>query len=186
MMARAYGDAETVEQRAHVEVVDVPYQEGDDPAPLRRLAEDAHAGDFSEALQGILRQFVLVGGDMVHAESGDIIQCLGQSRGADVVRRARLELEGQFVERSPLERHVLNHLASALIGGQTVQPVLLAVEHTHAGGTVDLVAGEDVEVGIQRLYVDRHVGDALRSVHQYGNAVAVRRAYHLPDGIDRA
>ena len=186
VMACADGDAEAVQQGAHVEVVDVAHEEGDDPAALRCLAEDAHAGDFAEAAQGVLRQFVFVGGDGIHAEGGDVVQRLGQAGGADIVRRARLELEGQFVEGGPLEGDVLYHLAAALIRGKFVQPILLTVEHAHAGGTVDLVAGENVEVGIQLAHVDGHVGDALRAVHQHGDAVGVGGADHLSDGIDRA
>ena len=81
---------------------------------------------------------------------------------------------------------MLNHLAAPLVGGQFVQPVFLAVEHAHAGGAVDLVPGEDVEVGIQFAYVDGHVGDALRAVHQHGDAVGMGSGNHLLDGIDGA
>ena len=78
------------------------------------------------------------------------------------------------------------HLAAALVGGQFVQPVFLAIKHAYAGGTVDLVPGEDVEVGIEGLYVDGHVGDALRAVDEDGDAVGVGGGYHLLDGIDGA
>ena len=186
VMPRAHGDAQAVEQGAEVEVVDVAHEEGDDAALLLGFAEDAHTGDFLQAAGGILGQFVLVGGDGVHAEGGDVVQCAGQSGGADIVWRAGLELEGQLVEGGLLERDVLNHLAAPLVGGQFVQPVFLAVEHAHAGGAVDLVPGEDVEVGIQFAYVDGHVGDALRAVHQHGDAVGMGSGNHLLDGVDGA
>ena len=42
----------------------------------------------------------------------------------------------------------------------------LAVQHADAGGPEHLVAGERVEIGVERLHVDLHVRRGLRAVHQ--------------------
>ena len=50
------------------------------------------------------------------------------------------------------------------------------------------MAGEDVEVAVERLHVDRHVRDGLRAVDQHARAVAVRHRDHLGrrrDGAER-
>jgi hypothetical protein len=52
----------------------------------------------------------------------------------------------------------------------------LRVDHADAGGGERLVAGEDVEISIQRLHVDPHVGYRLGAVDQHAAAVAVRRS----------
>ncbi len=167
-------------------MVDVAHKKGYNAPLLGSLTEDAHAGDFLQTARGVGGQLVLVGGDAVHAEGRDVIQRLSQTCGADVVGRAGFELEGQLVERSALEGDVLNHFAAALIGGQAVEPVFLAVEYADACGAVDLVAGENVEIGIERLYVDGHVGDALGAVHQHGDAVGVGSGNHFLNRIDGA
>ena len=167
-------------------MVDVAHKKGDNAPLFGSLTEDAHAGDFLQATSCVLSQIVLVGGNAVHAKGRNVIKCAGQTCGADVVGRAGFELEGQLVERGALEGDVLNHLAAALVGGQAVEPVFLAVEHADARGTVDLVAGEDVEVGVERLHVDGHVGDALGTVHQHGDAVGMGGGYHFAHGVHRA
>ena len=103
MVPRAHGDAQAVEQRAHVQVVDAAHQEGDDGVPLPGLAQYAHAGNAAHALQCITGQFLLVRMDVVHAQAGDVIEGARQPRGGHVVGRAGLELERQFIEGGTFE-----------------------------------------------------------------------------------
>ncbi len=72
------------------------------------------------------------------------------------------------------------------MGGILFEQSGLAVEHTYAGGAEHLVAGERVEIAIEGLNVDLHVGHGLRTVDEYGRSVAVRHAGDFGYGIDRA
>ena len=186
MVPGADGDAEAVEQRAEVEVVDVADEEGDDAPLVRGFAEDAHALDGAQPFRGIARQFLLVGINLVHAQGGHIVERPCQGVRADVVGRTCLELVGQLVERRPLKADMLYHLPSSLVGRQPVEPLLLAVEHAHARRAVDLVPAEGIEVRVERLHVDCHVRHRLRPVDEYGHAVGMCRGYHLAHGIDRS
>ena len=64
-------------------------------------------------------------------------------------------------------------------GGIAREHVLLAEDDADAGRREDLVAGEDVEVAVERLHVDRHVRDGLRAVDEHARAVAMRHLDHL-------
>ena len=61
-----------------------------------------------------------------------------------------------------------------------------AVDGADAGRREHLVAGEDEEVAVERLHVDRHVRDRLRAVDDDDGAVAMRDGDHLRDRRDRA
>ena len=62
---------------------------------------------------------------------------------------------------------------------------LLRVDDADAGGTVDLVPGEDEEVGIECLDVDVHVRDRLRTIDERAGSDPVRHGDHLGDRRDR-
>ena len=66
-------------------------------------------------------------------------------------------LNGISFQVVPVEADPLDHVAAALVGRHRLQMLGLAVQHAHAGGAVELVAGEDEEVGVQLLHVDRDV-----------------------------
>ena len=92
----------------------------------------------------------------------------------------------RVLELALLEGHRGDHLAAALVGGQRVEALALAVEHADAGRPVNLVAGEGVEVGVQVLDIDRHVRRRLGAVDQHRNPARVRACDDLLDGHDGA
>ena len=73
-----------------------------------------------------------------------------------------------------------------MVGGHLVEKRFFAVEHTDAGGAVDLVAAEDEKVAVERLHVDGEVGHALGAVHQKVGAGIVGDARHFGHGVDGA
>jgi len=88
----------------------------------------------------------------------------------------------------PASKRCGHHLAAAHVRRQLLQPLALAVEHADAGRAIGLVAGEDVEVGVQIPHVHRQVHRRLRAVHQHRNAVVVSDAddvAHRRDGAER-
>ena len=177
VMARAYGNAQTVEQRAHVKVVNLTYLEGNDAVQRTSLAQapDAHPFDFRETFDGILREGLFVSAYGFKAQTFHILYGARQSRRGDVVGRAGFELVGQIVVGGPLEGDVAYHLAAAHVGGQLLEPGAFAVEHTDAGGAVHLMARKGEEVAVERLHIDAPVRGALSAVHEYRNAVSMCR-----------
>ena len=69
-----------------------------------------------------------------------------------------------------LERDVRDHVAAALPGRHVLEHLRLAEQRADAGRAEDLVAGEDVEVAVERLHVDAHVRDGLRAIDQHASA----------------
>ena len=62
----------------------------------------------------------------------------------------------------------------------------LAVERTDAGRPVEFVAGKGIEIDVQILHIDGHVGRALAAVDQYQGTIVMRQRRHLLDRHDGA
>ena len=105
---------------------------------------------------------------------------------ASNVGRAGFELERQVVVRGFLEGDGADHVAAALVGRHGLKQRSLAVEHADAGGPVDLVAAECVEVAVEGLHIDGEVGHGLRAIDEDGNAHAMREIDHFADRGHRA
>ena len=99
---------------------------------------------------------------------------------------AGLEFLRRVLEHALLEGHVLDHAAAALPRRHRFQLLGLAVEHADAGRAEHLVAGQHVEIGAERLHVDRHVTHGLGAVDQHTRAVAMRHLDHVARGRDGA
>ena len=99
----------------------------------------------------------------------------------------RLELVGQVIVGGAfLEADTANHLASALIGRHRLEELRLADQRAYSGRSVDLVAGEGIEVAVQVKHVHREVRGGLGTVHQHPCSRCVRGRAHLLDGVDGA
>ena len=149
------------------------------------FTEDAHAFYLLQALHGVLCQLMFVSRNLIHTDSGNVIQCLGQSGRTDVVRCTSFELERKFVERSLLERYALNHLSPTLVRRQLVEPFFLTIKHTYAGRAINLVTAECEEVGIEVLHIHLHVRHTLRSIDQHRHSVSMSFSNHFLHRIDR-
>ena len=124
--------------------------------------------------------------DRVHAE---VHQVLGRDPQPDRVadgRRARLELPGDLVELGPTEVDLADHLAAGEERRHRLEQLAPSPQRTRAHRGEHLVAGERVEVGAERLDVDRHVRDGLGAVDQHERPGRVGHLDHLADRVDRA
>ena len=186
MVPGAHGDAEAVEQCAHVEVVDVAHEEAHHGVFVGSLADESHAGDAGQLLHAVACEVVLMGGDAVDTDALDIVDGHSQSAGGDIVGCAGLELQRRALEGGVRETHRVDHLAAALIGWHLVEPPLLAVEDADARGAVHLVAAEGEEVAVEGLHVDAHVRGALGAVDEHGHLMVVGDADEPADGVDGA
>ena len=186
MVAGAHSDAQLVEQQAHVIAVDVAHQKRHDSTLVGSGAIDACTVNLEQPARHGLQQLVLVSGDVGHAQFLDIVDGPGQGGNAHIVGRTGLKLERQLGKGCLVERDVPNHLATTLIGRHAVEPLLLAIEHPHAGGSIHLVARQGIEVAVQVLHVQGQVWCGLGAVDQHGHIMPVGDGYHLLDRVDRA
>ena len=186
MRAGAHRDALPVDHHRHVMGMNALQFEGDDRALARRIAEDAQRVDGAQPLMRIGLEVGLMRGDALAADRFHVVERGTQPDRLDDRRRAGLEAVRRVVVGDAVLGHLLDHLAAALKGRMPFEHVLLAVEHADARRAVDLVAGEDEEVAVEVLHVDRHVHGALAAVDQHRNATRMRDAHDLLDRRDRA
>ena len=123
-------------------------------------------------------------GYVVKSQGGDIVQCLGQPMGSNIVWGAGFELERQFLENSLLEADTLYHFSSTLIRRHHVEPLLLTIQYAHASRAVHLMSTEGKEVAVEFLNINLHVRSALRSVNHHRHVVLVCYSDNLLYGID--
>ena len=124
--------------------------------------------------------------DAVAADLAHVVERGAEPDRLDDRRRAGLEAVRRRVVGHALGRHDVDHLAATVEGRQGGQHIVLAVEHADAGRSVDLVTGEDVEIGVEVAHVDVEMHGALRPVDHDRDPACVGDADHLLDGRDRA
>ena len=188
VVARTDSYAETVEEGAHVEVMDGPHLKTDDGIMEGRVfgTENLHAFYLVHTLHGIGCEVTFVGLDDIQTYRTNIVEGTGETCGGDIVGRACLELVGKVVERGVLEGNSLYHLTTAHVGWDAVEPLFLTIEYADTRGTIYLVTAEGKEVAIQVLHVDAEVGRALGSIDEDGDIVGMSYADDVLDGIDGA
>ena len=186
VVTRADGNAHLVNQRADIKRMQTVDVEGDDGGLVRRGAVNAEAFHRAELFRAVLQQLLFPCRNRVTTQPLDVLDGGLQPDNVADGRGTRLKLERQFVVGRLLERHVLDHLAAALIRGHLVEPLLLAVKDADAHRGVHLVAGKTVEVTVKLLDVHGNVGHGLRTVHQHGDVAGVCRTDDRLHGVDRA
>ena len=100
------------------------------------------------------------------------------------MRGARLKAVRQYVIVGFFEADPADHVTASLVGFHLLQQRPFAVKHPDTGGTIDLVAGERVEIGIERLHIDLQVGDRLGSVNQNHDTRVMGQGDHLSYRIE--
>ena len=125
-------------------------------------------------------------GNGVHADVRDIIDCRRETVSAGDMRRAGFEAAGNIGKGGFLKCHAADHIAAALIRRHGVEQVGLAIEHTDAARPIELVAGEGVEIHIQRLHIDRAMHHGLGAIEQHQGALGVGQADNLVNRRDSA
>ena len=130
---------------------------------------------------------MLVGLNVANAQMAHVVEGGPQSDGIGHVGCSGFETCWRHIILRALYRHVLDHIATTLPGLHLVEYVLAAIHHADAVGAIDLMAGEDEEVGAELLHIDRRVGYRLRSVNQHRDVVRVGDvddALHIVDGAE--
>ena len=160
------------------------HDKGDDAGFFRGGADDFHAGNFAQQMRGVGQEVLLVAGDFFQADGLEEFDGRPQGDAAGDVGGSGLELVGQDVVGGFLESNGADHVPTALIGGHGVEEPGLAVEDPDAGGAVEFVPGEDVEIGVEFADVGGCVGDPLGAVDEDGGAAGVGFFDDFLHGID--
>src|SRR5690554_6187699 len=82
------------------------------------------------------------------------------------VWRTGFKLVRQLVVGSPCKTDGFDHLATALPRGHGVKKFPLAVKHTDAGWTKQLMPGEYIKVAVQCRHINRPVAHRLGAINQ--------------------
>ncbi len=81
--------------------------------------------------------------------------------------------------------NVRDHFPATLVRWHSLQNFALAVQDTETCRAIELVRRKDVEVGIQRLYVDRHMYNALAAIDQHLGTDGMGLGDDLVERVDR-
>ena len=92
----------------------------------------------------------------------------------------------RFLECALFERDAYDHFAAAVPWRHRIQNLRASVEHADAGRPAHLMSGKRKEIAAELLHIERHVPDALRSVHEREYACCARFRTKLRDRINRA
>ena len=94
MVTRSDGNALFVEEHTHIVVVNVSDKERDYAAFMVGCAENAHSGDFHKTACSVVEELLFVLGNVVDAESVDVVDSLSECGNADKVGCSGFELIG--------------------------------------------------------------------------------------------
>src|SRR5207253_3914742 len=117
--------------------------------------------------------------NLLQSQAAQVFKRRAQADGVGDIRRASLKLIRQPVINRLVESNGGNHVSAALVRWHGLQQFGLAVKNANSGRTINLVAGEGIEVAVKILYVHLHTRRSLRSVDQNWNVARVRHADNL-------
>ena len=164
--------------------MNIAHQERNNASLMFSLSENTHSRNFLQSVHGIYCQFMFIGCNLIHSNCRNIIECFRQCCTSNIVGSSSLELKRQFVERGMLETDILYHFSSSLIRRKFVEPCFLAIKHTDTRRAIHLMSAEHIEIGIQILYIYRHMRNTLCSVYQNRNPVSMCSGNHFLHRID--
>ncbi len=193
MLSHTDGDAEFVEQLADVVRMQRPavgagQDERDGPTPVDRVRwpDDPQPGYGGQLFEGVGGDVVLVRGDGVHAEIGQVVDGGAETNRLGDHRRAGLEPVRRVGVGRRLHRHELDHLAAAEERRHGRQQFAATPQHADTGRPAHLVAGEGEEVHVEGDHVDRHVRHGLGAVEDDERADLAGPGDQRRDRVDRA
>ena len=142
--------------------------------------------DSRQLLQTVACQGLFVSLYGIKTDRLDIIDGGSQSVSGHIVGRTSFKLKRKALKSSSFPRHFVNHLATALIGWQTVEPFFFSVEHTDTRRTVHLMATERIEIAVELLNIHFQVWSTLRTVDEHGDATSMGFGDDKTYGIHRS
>src|SRR5262245_23344312 len=148
------GHAIAIEDGAHVMRMRAVHVESDDATLVLGMAKNSEPIQLAETTHRIIAEHILVGFDTLATHTLDVVYGGVEPDRLHDSRRAGLEPVGRDGVGHLILGHIADHLAAALVGSHGLEVLLLAIEHADAGRTVELMAGEGIEIDVEVLDVD--------------------------------
>ena len=108
-------------------------------------------------------------GNIINAQSCNIIQSLCKSCCRDVIRSSSLKLQWRTFKRSFLKTNILYHFATPLIRRQLIQPCFFSIKNTNTCRTINFMPTEYKEIAIKILHIHSKVRSTLCTINHYWN-----------------
>ena len=124
--------------------------------------------------------------DRVETDVAEVVDGGTEADRLDDRRGAGLEAVRRLGVRRARHGDRLDHLAAAVEGRELVEQLLATPQHADARRAADLVAGEDQEVAVDGLDVDRELRRGLRGVDHREGAERLGARHQVDDRVDRA
>src|SRR6516164_1601894 len=176
MGAGTHGNADAINDGRHVMRMGALEFERNNRTFILGHSENAQRIDFTQPLVGVTEDLRLMRTDARLADRVDVVDCRAEPDRLHDRRRARLELVWRIAIGDVILKHLADHLAAAVERRHGGEVLVLAIEHTDSGRTIELVAGESVEVAIDLAHVDIEVHGSLGAVEQHRDAARVSDA----------
>ena len=156
--------------------------EGEDRPLARRIALDIEPVEPPQPRAGVIAKIALMGGDVLHAKARHVIERHAKADHLHDPRRAGLEPERRIGVGDALAGDLADHVAPAEEGAHLRHPLGARIKRARAGGAIELVAGDGVEIAADIGHVHRHVHRRLRAVQKHrhpGGARALAHSLHI-------
>ena len=170
-MAGAHRHAFAIENGGHVVRVHAFGGEGKNRALAGGVADHPDPGKFRHLFAGIGVKRILVRPRRLSVECHQPFERRGQSVCLQDRRCARLEAGGRIGIGHAVLRHFADHLASAFERPHGGEEFAFGVKRADAGGAVEFMAGDGIEIDAEILYVHVHMHRRLTAVGKDGNAL---------------
>jgi hypothetical protein len=149
-------------------------------------SEELNTRNIAKTVECLRRQRPLVFPHRTHPDSLQVLNRGAKANGIADGRRPRFEPGWYVCPGRASQRHLADHTAAPHEWRHILKEREFAVECPGAHRPEHLVPREGEEVSIERLHVDRHVGNALRAVDDDDGSGVVRHANDLGRRINRA
>jgi len=157
MRSSTHGNTLTVDDGRDIMGVSTFHDEGDQRPLSPRRSDQPQRVDLAQPPLGVGQKIVLVGSDPLLADGVNVIDRRTQPNRFDDSRCSCFEFVRRIAIGHPIPPHFADHFAAAIVRPHGYQMLVLGIEHTDPGGSVQLVAGKNVEIAIDVADVDRQM-----------------------------
>mmetsp|Transcript_24388 Transcript_24388/g.68537 ORF Transcript_24388/g.68537 Transcript_24388/m.68537 type:complete len:291 (+) Transcript_24388:246-1118(+) len=186
MMTSSDGNALHIQERAEIAGMYAIHGERANGRSFHshRRSECADSLHLAHAFVQVLGQFVLVLFHLVHPNALQVLDRRPQSNSLRDCRSSGLESGRRFGVCCAFHRHMIDHLASALVRWHGIEQILLAPQKADTSRGAHFVSGRGQKVDAQILHIHLHVRYRLACI-QHDLGIRALRSHHGNDFLDR-
>ena len=112
------------------------------------MSINVHSINLTEPLKGIMGKFLFVLKDVIHPQSGYIIEGFSKSVSSYIVGGSSLKLQWWTLKGGLPKADMFYHLATTLVWRHLIEPLLFTIKNAYTRRTIDLMPTESKEVTI--------------------------------------